>query len=33
MSEHALKQKRGSAFFSILQRVGRAFMRPIALLL
>ena len=32
MSEHALKQKRGSAFFSILQRVGRAFMLPIALL-
>ncbi len=28
----AKKQKRGSSFFSILQRVGRAFMLPIALL-
>lgn len=32
MSETAIKQKKGSAFFSILQRVGRAFMLPIALL-
>lgn len=32
MSELAIKQKRGSGFFSILQRVGRAFMLPIALL-
>ena len=32
MSEIALKQKRGSSFFGILQRVGRAFMLPIALL-
>ena len=32
MSEIARKKKRGSAFFSILQRVGRAFMLPIALL-
>ncbi len=32
MSEAIMKQKRGSGFFSILQRVGRAFMLPIALL-
>ena len=32
MSETAIKQKQGSAFFSILQREGRAFMLPIALL-
>ena len=32
MSQAAIKQKKGSAFFSILQRVGRAFMLPIALL-
>ena len=32
MSELAIKQKRGPGFFSILQRVGRAFMLPIALL-
>ena len=32
MSELAIKQKRSSDFFSILQRVGRAFMLPIALL-
>lgn len=32
MPETAIKQKKGSAFFSILQRVGRAFMLPIALL-
>ena len=27
-----IKQKRGGGFFSVLQRVGRAFMLPIALL-
>lgn len=32
MSEAIRKEKKGSAFFSILQRVGRAFMLPIALL-
>ena len=32
MPEAAIKQKRSSGFFSILQRVGRAFMLPIALL-
>ncbi len=32
MSEIAIKQRRSSGFFSILQRVGRAFMLPIALL-
>ncbi|MBQ9131268.1 MAG: PTS transporter subunit EIIC [Clostridia bacterium] len=32
MSEAAIKQKNGSGFFSVLQRVGRAFMLPIALL-
>ncbi len=32
MPQAAIKQKRGSGFFSILQRVGRAFMLPIALL-
>ncbi len=32
MSEAVLKQKKGSGFFSVLQRVGRAFMLPIALL-
>ena len=32
MSGNTLKQKKGSAFFSVLQRVGRAFMLPIALL-
>ena len=32
MSEAVLKEKKSSAFFSVLQRVGRAFMLPIALL-
>ena len=32
MSDAIRKEKKGSAFFSILQRVGRAFMLPIALL-
>lgn len=32
MSEAAIKQPRGANFFSILQRIGRAFMLPIALL-
>ena len=32
MSEAVMKQKKSSGFFSILQRVGRAFMLPIALL-
>lgn len=32
MSDAIQKEKKGSAFFSILQRVGRAFMLPIALL-
>ncbi len=32
MAEAIRKEKKGSAFFSILQRVGRAFMLPIALL-
>ena len=32
MPQAAIKQKRSSGFFSILQRVGRAFMLPIALL-
>ena len=32
MPQAAIKQKRNSGFFSILQRVGRAFMLPIALL-
>ena len=32
MSEAIMKRKKGSGFFSILQRVGRAFMLPIALL-
>ena len=32
MSQSIKKEKKGSAFFSILQRVGRAFMLPIALL-
>lgn len=32
MAQAAIKQKKNSGFFSILQRVGRAFMLPIALL-
>ena len=32
MSETLIKKNRGSGFFSILQRVGRAFMLPIGLL-
>ena len=32
MSEAVLKEKKSSGFFSVLQRVGRAFMLPIALL-
>ncbi len=32
MSEAVMKEKRSSAFFGVLQRVGRAFMLPIALL-
>jgi len=32
MSEAIMKQKRGAGLFSVLQRVGRAFMLPIALL-
>ena len=32
MSDTMIKEKRGSGFFSVLQRVGRAFMLPIALL-
>ena len=32
MSEAILKEKKGGGFFSVLQRVGRAFMLPIALL-
>ena len=32
MSEAVIKKKKGSGFFSVLQRVGRAFMLPIALL-
>lgn len=32
MSEEIMKQKRGAGLFSVLQRVGRAFMLPIALL-
>ena len=32
MAQTAMKEKRGAGFFSVLQRVGRAFMLPIALL-
>lgn len=32
MSDTLIKEKKGSGFFSVLQRVGRAFMLPIALL-